>query len=216
MISKNIFAGLALSLTVGTANASFLDFQNMADTVPGEGPITSVSGTGFTATIAGYTAAGLSDAYLDAGKAGLGPCLANSADKCSGDNSNTVDNFNAADDLISFVFDVDVFISGIWLNNNHDHDYSLAGDTVNVNGDDVMITAAMQDGPAYGSPAVKKDYLLDTVFSVKAGDEFTISYVDEQFYIGAMRVSTPEPAIPALLALGLIAVGLSTRRNKKA
>ena len=200
-----MIAGLALSLITGTASAALFDFQHMANTVPGESahqPLT-VTAADFSVDINGYKSTGLASAYLDSGRAGLGVCTPNGSGICGAD-----DNVDEVGEFLEFVFTQDVYISDIWFNNNHDPDYSLDSDHINIDGANTLFSDSMKDA------AMDNQYRLSGTTFVAAGDTFTIGYVDEQFYVGAMKVSTPEPAIPALIALGLIGIGLSTRKKK--
>ena len=202
---KHMIAGLALSLTAGTASAALFDFQQMANTVPGESahqPLT-VTATDFSVDINGFKSTGLANAYLDAGHAGLGVCTPNGSGFCGAD-----DNVDEVGEFLSFVFTQDVYISDIWFNNNHDAPFTLNGFNIDVNGSNTLFSDSMKD------PAMGNQFRLSGTTFVAAGDSYTIGYVDQQFYVGAMKVSTPEPAIPALIALGLIGIGLSTRKKK--
>ncbi|HWP84701.1 MAG TPA: hypothetical protein VNN17_05895, partial [Terriglobia bacterium] len=155
-----LIAILFLSATMA-ANADTIDFVAMANPGGnGESAYTSliVPLSFGTLTITGSSiAAGTGAyAYLDSGFGGLGVCSfllgsattgpkpGSSANLC---NPSSDDNATAGDAL-SFVFDVDVIIDTIWMNNNHDGDTSLLGDTMSIGGADYTFT---NGGPGLNS-----------------------------------------------------------------
>lgn len=215
-----IFVLSAASMFWGAAaNADVIDFKAMAEPGGSHGesiwnPL-SIIGSDFNLDITATKNGNSAYAYLDAGNAGLGVCGAPTATGLNKLNSITNSGSNlcspSSDDnttvgeALSFVFDVDVLIQDIWLNNNHDDDASLFGDTVNVGG------SAITFGTNNGGPA---DYFVGQSFFVNAGTSFVISYNNEQFYVSGMEVNAavPEPSVLLLMLAGLLLVTGSSLR----
>lgn len=221
---KNIIKlALAISalLTASTANAQIINFVSLTQTAGGKGESawTSLDLTysNFSVSITGQ---GTGDddnqqfAYLDWGNAGLGVC--NDAGGLNGKSVDTAYSGNgqnlcnpASDDNVTvqesltFVFDTDVVIDAIWFNNSHDDGFG-AGDLIDINGDLVSPTvdSYVNDPESFGY------YIVD------AGEDFVVSFVNEQFYISGLSVrAIPEPFAIALMGMGLIGLSLRSRRN---
>jgi len=182
-------------------------------------------------------------AYLDYGKAGLGVCrnlndagVAKLNQKNPGSGSNLCapgsdDNVNmgTSGESLTFEFLEDLVVTGIWFNNNHDPDYGMDGDTVVING----INHTFDDGADPSNHTETRDdvdlgWLFDFSTSTVSdtfltGDTLNIGYYTgsslraEEFYISAITFDTvstvPEPAVLALLGLGLMGIG-ATKRKK--
>lgn len=201
------------------ATADVIDFKAMAEPggLLGESiwNTLTINGSGFQLDITGTNSAGSAYAYLDAGNAGLGVCGApkSGATIDAATNSGTNQCNPASDDNVTtgealqFVFDVDVLINDLWLNNNHDDDKSLYLDTVNIGGSAFTFTID-NGGPA--------NYYVGSSYFVAAGDIFEIAFNNEQFYVSGIDVSAsvPEPSSMILFGLGLLGLGLASRRKK--
>lgn len=212
----------------GPATAALLDFRAAAEPAglgesayqPLELKDHAVFG-GFDITVQGFLGDVETHAYLDANNAGLGVC--SSGVSSTGPNPGSGANVcgDASDDnvtvreFVKLTFNEAVTVSAIWLNNNHDDDASLTGDTVTINGTDVLFAAGDID-PARSSGSDGNgdtDFLYSNLFSFAAGDMMTIAYNDEEFYLSAMEVQrVPLPTTIALLVMGLLGIGVARRR----
>lgn len=213
---------LLLVFTVG-AKSDTIDFVAMAN--PGGNGESAYSSLVVplsfgSLTVTGTTATGGSAyAYLDSGFGGLGVCAAliggattgphpgSSANIC---NPSSDDNATAGD-VLTFVFNVDVNIETIWMNNNHDGDRSLLGDTMSIGGADYTF---LNGGPGLNSFTL-------SAYSVAAGVPFLIANNNfpannnKEFYVSKMTVHqpVPEPSSMLLLITGLIGLGGSVKRK---
>lgn len=207
-----ITSALALCTIISSANAAleidFIDLTQNAGTGLGESAwnTLTVSDSGITADI---TASGF--AYLDWGNAGLGDCGAlgsgattganhgSSANLC---NPSSDDNVTVAES-VTFEFNTDVDVK-FWFNNNHDGGFT-AGDLININGTNFAAeTGYLNDANGYGS------------FHVGAGEAFTISYENEEFYVSGFAATAsqvPEPGVLSLLVISLLGLGIVRRRR---
>jgi hypothetical protein len=218
-------AGLAAMLCLGltsTVNAGTINFKELADAPVGPGELgesawstLTLTPTGFTVSITGTLNGSAAYAYLDSGNAGLGVCQnldgspaanmahpGSTANLCLPSSDDNVRQF----EKLSLVFNTNVVIGSIWFNNNHDTDFSLLGNTINIGGSNYTFGGA--DGPN-GSG----DFLKTGPYSVAANTPFNIEWVDEQFYLSKMDVSVvPEPPSAVLAVVGLFALALLTWR----
>jgi len=240
---RNIFIATALFAVTGSAHAIVIDFKAMAEPggTLGESAWNTLSfnADGSHSMVNAFldvtgTNGSNSYAYLDANNAGLGVCgtllNANTANQVTNSGANLChpgndDNvsFHAATstaETLHFVFDADVVIEKIWLNNNHDGDRSLQGDSVlmGINGSTAPVVL--------GAPGAGGDSMLNLGFSLGAGSMFDVGFNPNQscnnsfnnceFYISKIEFSTvPEPAVLAMLGIGLVGIGAARRLNKK-
>lgn len=205
-------AAVVLTAVVNSANAGIINFINLADGLGGygEGAWSSLnlSSGGANVAITGHSSDDNDStqyAYLDWGFAGLGSCK----DALSTSSVNSISPLrifsNCASstdanvskkEFLSFVFDKDVVISNIWFNNNFGGGFSN-GDKVKIDGKVFDLETAY---PGWGSGVGS--------FAVAAGYNFDVSYLNNDFYIGAIEFSSvvPEPGALMLLCIGMLAV----------
>ena len=230
----------SLIMLCAPVHATIVDFKDLADGSLGEsawstlmfeadGSHTLIASDAFL-SITGTNGAN-SYAYLDANNAGLGVCgtlldssTANKANPNSGTNlcnpgsDDNVTNHNDTPETLHFVFDEDVVIDKIWLNNNHDGDRSLLNDYVEVDGTATLLT----------NGGVSLDSVLALGLLVQAGTSFDLGfyagseqicgdsqYDNCEFYVSKIEFSSvPEPSTIALLGLGLAGIGIARRRKQ--
>lgn len=219
---KQLLISTALFACASSAQALIINFQTLADSVPGDSshaPL-DLSSYGVDVDIFGgsfITADAY--AYLDntnsSGKAGLGVCSDSSSNDCP-----SADSINASEYLAFYFTDGTTSIDKIWFNSNHGTDGSLLGDSVSLftaeNG-----THVETFGSSIDSSFVNSD--LGWVFDLsnwQDGNAYTetmfIDYVNENFYVSQIEfnlASVPEPSILALLGIGLIGAGVAKRRK---
>lgn len=163
-------------------------------------------------------------AYLDKGTAGLGVCrnVSSSAvlGKHPGSGSNLCnpssdDNIKGAGEAVKLIFNEGLQVTKIWLNNNHDPDYGLNGDTVTIDGVNHTF-----NGPAQNSSLGWLYEFSGTDGIFGAADTLNIAYYTgtslraEEFYISAIEFdAVPEPGTVALLGIGMLGIGMMRRRS---
>jgi len=233
-INQLLVAG-GMLVASSSAQALLIDFQNLAtNSELGESAWT-VLNTGTNIDISAGPDQG-SFAYLDGfyrTPAGLGVCstglvMGASSDVATGSQSNICgqssdDNVNVTpgnvgEELV-FTFNGNNSLNTIWVNNNHDSG-SLDGKTINVTVGGVTKELLFDDvshktGDDFGYLFTLDDVQLGFGTQFGAGDELVLSFGGSsasQFYVSAIDV--PEPAIVALLGLGLAGIGFA-RRTKK-
>lgn len=212
---------MAASVLAGTsANANLINFIDMADgTEWGESgfDLLSVGIMNVDATQNGTNAF----AYLDRGNAGLGVCGQVNSQGKKGNSGRNQCSSGAGDDNITtgealqFTFDVDVLISNIWFNNNHDHGFSTTPQ-------DQVTIEAIDYNAVLGYAGDSNQY---STWFISAGDVFDVSFKNEQFYVSAIEFTAASKpgesnAVPvtgtlSLVGLGLAFVGGSRRRSKQ-
>ena len=106
---------------------------------------------------------------------------------------------------LEFVFDEDVVIDDIWVNNNHDGGFD-ATDLITVNGMDITAVTGLA-GDANG--------LLASGIYLASGSVLKIAYKNEEFYVSGISVSAvPVPAAVWLFGTALIGfVGYGRRTS---
>lgn len=231
-LSRIIITAL-LTTATSTANAIFIDFKAGADGVAvnsltgqnlGEKGYSTLSyalGGGATLDITGSSNADddLDQfAYMDSNKAGLGVCKdITTSLQCTPPSDDNVTGGTNETEVLHFLFSTDVIINKIWFNNNHDPDRSLVGDTITIGSDNYMfglgdIDASRSSGStnAYGTGFARTDFVYIAGIS---GTSLDIAFFNEQFYVSAIDFDIPEPGPLALIAIGLIGIGVMRRRS---
>lgn len=216
---KTLFAPVAvLSFVLFSAPASavlldFIDMTENAATGLGESAWATLSPPGaFGLDITGHaTGDSQAFAYLDWKIAGLGVCKDASILGADKGNTGNVCDSGAGDDNVTvtehleFVFDEDVVIDDIWVNNNHDGGFD-ATDLITVNGMDITAVTGLA-GDANG--------LLASGIYLASGSVLKIAYKNEEFYVSGISVSAvPVPAAVWLFGTALIGfVGYGRRTS---
>ncbi|WP_228445464.1 PEP-CTERM sorting domain-containing protein [Thalassotalea sp. HSM 43] len=233
-MKKLIYAFLAcLGLTISsTASAGFLNFMELGETEGGALELVYEM-DGYTLTITGFDDLDDDDdvyAYLDApnntGPGGLGVCAdVDDAMQCVPSSN---DNVTEAEYLVFTFSGLDegtkVGLQQLWFNNYHDGNLGV-GDLINVDFSDI-------GGPSVDFEPVTDGMELDpgnwawvnddpSMFLFGEGDSFTISYVNQTFYVSGFAASSldvpaevPEPSNLVLLALGLVGLAATRRRRQ--
>ena len=244
-------------LAASSAQAVIIDFVDLTENTLGETAWTSLNlGMGpLVMAVTGTQGGNNAYAYLDNSHAGLGVCgkvhnlskvgqpNLNSDGSPSGSNNcnpgsddNVTGGSAATEEILSFVFNMDVNISRIWLNNTHDADRIIdASETVKING---TSTSGVGNGYAPDSPYNGRTWNGQVAsvanaltnggagWDVDIGSMFTIGYGDEQFYVSAIEILdppdgdlpppelVPAPATLLLFATGLFGLGMARRQRK--
>ncbi len=227
-----VFRSLLLApLILGSsvANSAIIDFVQLTESNSGLGESAwttlNITNSEFSLDITGTKNGQAATAYLDWGHAGLGVCGlsgTSSLDTVRTGNGGNIC-WNAGDDNVttnehlSFVFDTNVRIDKIWLNNTHDPDRNI------LDPDIITIDGLDYKGPGNGyAPTTSYSGYGSSVdnwlgsFDVIAGQEFTIAFSDQQFYVSGIEVTAvPEPSIIALMGFGFIGLGFARHRKQK-
>jgi hypothetical protein len=211
-------AALSIALFSAPASAVLLDFIGLTEDNPGglgESAWTTLSPTGaFGLNIKGYVAGdNQAYAYLDWSNAGLGVCgdasqfdvsrTGMSSNVCNPSSDDNV----TTDEHLEFVFDKNVIIEDIWVNNNHDTPFGFAaGDLITVNG--------VNYGAITGYAGDANGILTSSIL-LNAGDVLKIANNNQQFYVSGVSVSAvPVPAAIWLFGSALLGfIGYGRRTN---
>ena len=225
-------------LATSSAHAALIDFVDLTENAAGLGESAwntlSIMESGITTSITATKGGNAAFAYLDWNHAGLGVCGSSSTTGARPGNSGNVcqpasdDNVTSTEEL-SFIFDIDVVIEKIWLNNTHDPNPSgqiINPETVLINGVSTTVPGnGYATGNAYNSQANLNANVGNFLgsFNVAAGTAFTIGYggdAPEQFYVSGIEFSRtpPPPPLPVpstvlLMGAGLLGLGLRKRRS---
>jgi len=194
-----ILMGL-ISITSLAANAAYIDFAALGQNPNERGydPALVLSYASFDVTIT----AGANYAYLDSGTGGLGVCknlgtIGTITDQCKPSSDDSVQ----TGEMLTFVFNRDVYINSIFFNNNHDGGFAATGSTIDINGN--LIATFTETAKSYNNKTL-----------VSANTAFTIAYADTTFYVQNMDVSrVPEATSLMLLLVGFVGLVSLRKRN---
>ena len=250
---KALVVAGGLFFVSGSVHAIIIDFKDLADNSVGEsawntlmfdasGAITTNASNAFL-DITGSNGSN-SYAYFDSNNAGLGVCGklfdASSADQanpgsrtnlCNPGSDDNVTYSSGTPERLSFVFDANVIIEKIWLNNNHDGDKSLFNDYITIGVDGANSSTRLTNG------GYLLDSLLNLDLALNAGSVFDVGFNPDQscesggsqsqsassttnynnceFYISKIEYTTvPEPTTLALLGLGVFGLSIARRRQR--
>ncbi|XOV89635.1 MAG: hypothetical protein ACFHX7_07050 [Pseudomonadota bacterium] len=155
--------------------------------------------------------------YLDSGNAGLGACNdLTAAFQCTPSNDDNVTTDAGGSEALFFVFAQSVNLGNIFLNNNHDGDKSLLGDSVLINGvaRQLLNGGVLQDSSYdLGSLGINPTtgFTIGHTGATCTGEN--TSSQDCEFYVSKLEwTSVPAPAPLALFGLGLLGMGAIRRR----
>lgn len=216
-IIKKLAVTSAFVFSASIANATVFNFIDLTEGAGNLGEsawntLTLTDGS-LTMNVNGYSSNPLNGgisrafAYLDWGNAGLGVCKSANSTGANPDSSTNQCNPSSDDNVtvgeyLAFSFNQDVQIDNFWFNNNHDGGFG-AGDLVTIGGSDFAVGTGYVGGNNGIGP-----------FMLGKGSELLVRYKNEEFYISGMEVSTvPEPSTLALVGLGIIGLGLRSRRK---
>jgi hypothetical protein len=185
-------------------------------------------------------------AYLDRGTAGLGTCRnltrtgtsAKNEKRNSGGNlcaPSSDDNVNVIKDSagsvlgvegLKFTFNEVLTVKKMWLNNNHDPDYGMGGDTVIIDGSNHTFGATRDDaalGWLFDFGSFGKQFNVGEMLTVQYYNLMNTTQLHgEEFYISAVMfddtptdtdIPVPVPSTLALLGLGIAGLGARKRRK---
>lgn len=197
----------ALTLATQTTHATLLDFASDAHASEQGYALLTYTGWWGDLKITGHASNdddSTQFAYMDSHYGGLGACKdLTASDQCTPSNDDNVTHF----EWLTFIFDQDVYIKNLWVNNNHDGGFA-SGASLYVDGSAVL---ARESGNTLGAYQIANS-IGD--FRVSAHTAFTLAYHNTQFYVTAMEVvGLPEGGSVVLLIIGIFGLALVRYRE---
>ncbi|UTA47357.1 hypothetical protein L1F30_14485 [Simiduia sp. 21SJ11W-1] len=204
---RTLWLFCAMALTTQATHASLLDFASDAHTHEKGHATLSYSGAWGNLNITAH--ANNDDdntqfAYMDANYGGLGACKdIDTNAQCAPGND---DNVNTGE-WLTFVFDRDVRISNLWVNNNHDGGFA-SGASLWVGGQQLQVK---ESGSLLGNYHAANSI---GSFLVAANTAVTLAYHNTQFYVTALEITgLPEGGSIVLLIIGIIGLVIVRHRT---